>query len=235
MLKNRTVWLFGVAGIMALSSAGCIIGDTDDSAFVVDWDLMYVPPASNPNEVVSPSCADAHTPNVDLDVTNRKSGATHHETFKCTDGGGRSQELPVGTYDVTVSLKNDSGRSVSATAGQFDILRRGLTDLGSLAFGIQSFRMNWTLARGNAGVTCESVNAKTVTLTAMLGSEPMMAIDFPCNSYAGQTPAIPTGTYSVRVQLFNASGGLLSEVGAMTVPVNGSVRADLPAITFGVN
>jgi hypothetical protein len=229
------VWLFGVAAAASLSTAGCIIGDTDDSAFVVDWDLMYVPPANNPNEVMTPTCAEAHTPTVDLDITPRQGGAAHHESFKCADGGARSQKLSTGLYDVTVSLKNDLGRSVSATSGQFEIVRRGLTDLGSLAFGIQSFRMAWTLARGAAGVSCEAVNAKTVTLTAMLGSEPMMAIDFPCNAYGGQTPAIPTGVYSVRVQLLNAAGAVLSDISAMTVRVDGSVRADLPPITFGVN
>jgi hypothetical protein len=235
MLRNRTVWLFGFAAASALSSAGCIIGDTDDSAFVVDWNLMYVPPAGNPNEAMTPSCAEAHTPTVDLDVTNKSSGATHHESFPCMSGGARSQVLSVAPYDVTVALKNDLGRSVSATTGTFNIVRRGLTDLGSLAFGIQSFRMSWTLARGASGVTCEAINAKTVTLTAMLGSEPMMAVDFPCNAYAGQSPAIPTGTYSVRVQLLSATGAVLSDIPAMTFPVNSIVRADLPPLTFGVN
>ena len=63
----------------------------------------------------------------------------------------------------------------------------------------------------------------------------MMAIDFPCNAYAGFSPAIATGTYSLRLQLLNPAGAPLSEIGAMTFPVNGNVRADLPPITFFVN
>jgi hypothetical protein len=218
-----------------VGSSGCIIGDTDDSAFVVDWALMYVPPAGNPDEVVTPSCQEAHTPTVDLDIVNRSTRATHHASFKCSEGGARSQVLPVGTYDVTVALKNDLGKSMSAATNTADIVRRGLTDLGSLAFGIQSFRMAWTLARGSAGVSCEQAGAKTVVLTAMLGGEPMMSLDFPCNAYAGISPAIATGTYSLRVQLLGNSGAVLSDIPAMTWPVNGKVRADLPPITFGVN
>jgi hypothetical protein len=235
MLKNRTVWLFGVAGIMALSSAGCIIGDTDDSAFVVDWDLMYVPPASNPNEAIQPTCDQAGTPKVDLDAKLLPNGPVHHETFDCKDRRVITDTLAPGRYEVTVALKNGLGRAVSSLTDQFELGRNGRTALPSLLFGIQSFRMTWSLARGSAGVTCESVNAKTVTLTAMLGSDPMMTIDFPCNAYMGETPAIPTGSYNVHIQLLNGAGAVLSDIPAMNFPVSGSTRADLPPLTFGVN
>lgn len=232
MLRFRTLCLFSLAAVASLGASGCIIGDVDNSAFIVDWELFYVGNGGRPGEAVS--CEDAGTPNVDLEMRNRD-GTVYKDSFRCQDRGGKSRVLPPGSYDVRISLKTANGTIVSSKEGTFDLVRRGLTDLQIIQFSVQSFALNWTLSRNNASTMCGPVGATEVHLITQLANDPQATYKFPCTEHMGETTAILVGTYSVQLQLVNAAGAVLSGTMPMTFPVSPSARAVLPPITFVVN
>lgn len=236
MLRIRTLWLFGIAGL-GLVASGCVSGDDraffqDDRAFFqVGWDLVAV---GTTNDFVT--CDEAGTPIVTLDM-QRRGGQRIRKQFNCMDRGGQSDILPSGTYDVTIALHTGGpdGPVVSSKDGTFDLFRRGVTDLGVIAFQIQAWELHWSLQRGGAAVGCDQVGAATVRLiTQTARMQQPLTYPFACGDGAGVTTAIPTDTYSVQVQLENAAGGVLSKTDPMTVVVTGAAMATLPPITFAV-
>jgi hypothetical protein len=209
-----------------LAPAGCVIDGSDQAAFLVDWDLVYV----GTKETLA--CDDAGTPTVTLDMV-RKGGPTFHDTFKCNDRRGQSETIPSGAYDVTIALKAADGTVVSANNGTFPVPRRGITDLGIIAFQIQAWEVHWSIARGNATVTCDQSGAKSVRLVTQLPNmaKPLSYL-WPCSDGEGISTAVPIGTYSVQVQLEDAAGKVLSATKPMTFVASGAALAALPPITF---
>jgi hypothetical protein len=226
MLKKLTVSL---AGIAALALTGC--GDGDDPGFGLTWDLVYL----GSNDRVS--CDGAGTPTVNLDVEGANDFKSH-DSFPCKAMSGVSRVLPEGTYNVIASLQNNAGQIVSAVDRPMSLRRGGVVWLPPLTFDVQTFNLLWTVSRGGRGISCQEANAATVRLITRIGNEAPMQVDFPCldprAGTTGTSPAIPTGVYSVQVQLLDAGGRVLSEVPAMTFRVTDTAPADLPEITFEI-
>jgi hypothetical protein len=226
MLRIRTLWLFGLAGL--LGAAGCVIHDPDEAAFVVTWELEYV----GSDEAVA--CARAKTPTVTLQMRNLGTGQVLRNTFDCQRGGGQSEILPAGDYAVVISLDGEDGRALSAKEGEFRVFRRGLTDLQHIVFQVQSFRLAWSIARGGAATTCRAVDGRTVKLITQTVEGAPTSYSFPCEDGSAQTPAVPSGSYSVQVQLVGGGGQVISQTDPMTFVAGTDRRADLPPITFRV-
>jgi hypothetical protein len=242
MLIFRTVWrALTVAGVIVVGAGsvlggatGCFGGGGDDPAFILDWRLAYVGDAA-PIPTRADPCKVAGTPTVELFMKNRDTRAEVVDTFPCSDLGGRSQDLPPGTYDVELALLDTDGNAVAAQDGTFVISRRSVTDLGQVEFAIQSFVFNWSVARGNAIVRCTDVDGATVRLFAQTGNGPKRSFSWPCRDGQGVTPAIGIGTYSVQPELLNSAGRSIARtILPMTVPVDGVNRAVLPPLTFEV-
>lgn len=229
MLTDRTVWTLGLAAALA-GAGGC---GGNEAAFVVDWNLSYVGGGA-PGNTPADACRNAGTPTVDLDVRNQASGVATRDSFPCAAFGGQSQELPAGAYDVKITLVNASGQGVSDKLGAWQLVRRSVTDLGIIQFQVQTFVAFWSIARANVPVTCEQAGAKSVKLVTQLPEGQPLSYLFPCGDGGGVTTAIPLGSYSVQVQLTGAGDQVLSETRAMTFPVLGDRRAQLPLITFDV-
>jgi len=233
MLRNRTLLLFGLAATASLGASGCIIGDVDNSAFIVSWDLFYV--GNGPRDPgARVACEDAGTPTVDLEMRTRD-GTVYKDSFRCQDGDGKSRVMPSGSYDVRISLRTAGGTIVSAQERTAEVFRRGLTDLGIVQFTIQSFALNWTLSKANMPTMCDRVGATEVHLITQFQNDPSATYKFPCTEHMGETTAILVGTYSVQLQLMSAAGAVLSGTMPMTFPVTATTRAVLPPITFVVN
>jgi hypothetical protein len=226
-LSLRTLGLVGLLG--AVGAAGCV--EADHPAFTVGWDTQFVPFAGEDNGAPV-SCQDAGTTTVELTMTNLSSKRTWVNKFPCDARGGESEPLPGGRYTVHIALKNQAGMEVSSNEGEFSLVASGLTDLGVLVFEIQSFQMSWTIAQGGQSRACQDVGAQTVNLVTRLNSEPEVTYQFPCAAGAGFSPAIRTGTYSVKPQLISGTGAVLWDSTPMTIPVSGGARAVVPPVVF---
>src|SRR5687768_9671340 len=134
---QRALWLFALAGL--LGASGCV--ESDAPAFTVGWDVVYVDIDDRGAQV---SCKDAGTPEVELTMTHLSSQKTYVNRFSCDTHGGDSEPLPGGRYAVKIALKNLAGQEVSNQAGEWTLVRDGLTDLSVVIFPIQSFHLNWT-------------------------------------------------------------------------------------------
>jgi hypothetical protein len=220
------VWLVGLAGILGLGASGCIIGDDSSaSQFFVDWSLAYV----RGGDV---TCELADTPTVDLTMINTATNQKFVDTFPCAATGGRSRSLPPGTYDVTIELKNRGGEAISKQEAKFDLVRHSPTGLPPITFEIQSFRLAWSLARGQTSLACHDVGARFVNVVTRLNSEDPITYSFPCEAGSGSSPAILLGTYSVGINLVDGPGNVLWQSDLMTKVVDENERADWGVVIF---
>jgi hypothetical protein len=209
MWHSRTLWLAGLTA-MSLGPLGCVVEDADDSAFEFDWQLAYVGDGAV-------SCADAGTPFVQLDARNLHTQAVYPTKPSCDLGRARSDVLPDGQYEVTLSLLDRQGRPVSQiVGGPFQIGRHDLTRLPLVEFRVQAIDIAWNVVpAGGAGfITCGQVGARTVELLTQLGTEPPEKLaSFPCDAGGGITPAIRVGNYRYQARLLDGAGQALSETG----------------------
>ncbi len=237
MSRSRTVWLFFVGATATLATACGGDHHSSDPVFQLEFNLVYLPPADQPNRKDAVTCGSADTPTVQLTSTNVGTNFSKVDKFTCdpksTGDAVQSSVLPLGRYEVGIALFDSSGDSVSENSGQFDLAVRGPNDLGAIEFPIQSFHATWSILKGGQPVQCAAVGATRVTLTAMLGDKMAMSKDFPCSDRALDSPAILTGPYTVQMSLGNATQTL---AGPLTMPldVNDTTRAVLPPVTFDV-
>jgi hypothetical protein len=217
MWHSRTLWLAGLT-VMSLGPLGCVVEDADDSAFVFEWQVAYV-------DRVAVSCANAGTPFVQLDARNLHTGAIYPTKPSCELGRARTDVLPLGQYEVTLSLLDAQGRPVSQiTDGPFEIGRYDLTFLQPIEFRVQAIDIAWRLlpAGGSGFVTCGQVGARTVELLTQLGTENPETLDtFPCEAGGGVTPAIRVGNYRYQARLLDNAGRPLSETTMLPLQVGG--------------
>jgi hypothetical protein len=214
--------MLGLVG--ALGASGCV--EADHPAFTVGWSMVFV--GSN----TGVSCHDAGTNTVELTMVNSSTQRKTVDKFPCDAAGGQSETLPTGHYEVTIALLNQAGAAVSTNVGDFNLVGGGLTDLGVIVFEIQSFDLSWSIARNGASLACQDVNAATVNLVTRLMSDPEVVYTFPCAAGRGFSPAILTGSYSVRQQLVSGTGAILRDLPPTTVPVNDTDRATLMPVVF---
>lgn len=236
MWQSRTLWLAGLT-VMSLGPLGCVVEDTDDSAFVARWRVAYVADGG------AVSCEDAGTPTVRLRARNIRTQATYNADFPCDATSGITDVLPVGDYEVTLALLDDfrapdgtkAGRPVSQiTGGPWAIRRHGLTALDAIEFQVQAFELEWLLVRNAGGtmqsVSCQEAGATHVLFETRLASEDKETFRFDCREGGGITQAIRVGTYAGQVKLVNRVGTMdtvISETPVMAVQVDEKGR---PAI-----
>jgi len=233
--KNSTVFAFGVilVGALALGAGGCGGGGSpQDQVFTVSWTVQFIgDPAS--------TCDSVGAAQVDLDLLDVGTSQAFHDNFPCSAARGTSRALAAGDYTWALRLRDSSGALISEYVGNGITLFRGSGQpLGGVKFGIQSFKLSWSIQRvSGALLTCAQAGATTVELQTQIGTMPVVAYDFDCNEpTGGSTTAItPNVTYNVVAQLLDASKKVLSATATRVFPVDDHTRADLGPIAFSVN
>src|SRR4029453_14835768 len=155
------------------------------------------------------TCDDAGTPFVQLDARNLQTSAVYTTKTACGLLYARTEGLPLGPYEGTMSLLDGRGRPVSQiVGGPFDVRRHDLTALRPVQFQVQVFEVGWILVRQTGAtsrpLTCTEAGARTVELITQLASEPSEKFTFDCNDGEGITQAIRVGNYAYQARLLNA-------------------------------
>jgi hypothetical protein len=234
--RTGTLWLFFVGSVATLATA-C---GNDDSVFQIDYDLVYLPPANDPNRVDLVTCDSADTPIIEVESVNQASGMHYLDKFECSRGdtGGslQTRALPRGSYDLGVRLVNVSNVVVTELHNSVELRQGGVNHIEAVPLSIQSFHIPWAIVQGGTTVQCNAVGAKNVTLSAMMGDQMFMHADYPCSARVLDSPAIVPGQYNIQLTLTNNAGQAIAPVQSMnSVEVNDTTRAALGAVTFTVN
>jgi hypothetical protein len=247
MWPNRTVCLVGIT--LALQAAsGCIAKvnthdgrgggsyrpvPTYDSGLSVEWELAYL-------DGQGVACEGAGTPTVTVVAQQLGSGARTAVSFPCDDQVGVVDGLAPGSYDVSLYLEDEVGRTVSAVDyGGLVVLAGRVTEPAYVTtFPIQAWDVAWTLAiyhrDGRATpASCGDVGAATVRFITQLGAEAQESYDMGCNSYGAITTAIRPGDYLVQMQLLDRAGRTLADTDIVAFPVTMREPA-LVDIDFGL-
>jgi hypothetical protein len=222
--------LTGLTALATLAGTGCVINDTEDSAFRAFWSLEYVGGGSV-------GCGHADVPEVSVVARHLGNNSPFPFKFPCDEGAGMTSVLPLGQYEVTLSALNSAREEVSRiTGGPWEIRRHGITDLTPpIVFEVQSWSLTWAISRNLPGgamrpAGCAEVGAKWVRLITQLGNKDRTQIDWPCEGGAGVSGAIQVGSYGAQVALLDAAQNTLSSTQVMNYPVNGTDRATLSVI-----
>jgi hypothetical protein len=224
MWKSRTVCLAGLAlGLFG----GCVIDETDDSAFEFQWLLEYVGGGAA-------VCDSTGTPSVQMQARHKQTGNIQTFTWDCNAGAGVTPVLPLGAYDVNIGLLDRKGRAVSAIEGEFEVRRHGLANLGRILFKVQIFEFSWVIVREPQGapsmaLNCNQAGAHSVEMVTQLASEPPESFSFACEQGEGVTEAIRLGTYTFQGRLLNRANQVLTETGVGDVRAGPDVRPQLAA------
>jgi hypothetical protein len=224
MWKSRTLCLASLAlGLLG----GCVIDETDDSAFEFQWQLEYVGGGTA-------ACDTAGTPNVRMQMRHKETANLQTFTWDCSAGAAITPVLPLGKYDINIALLDRQGRPVSAIEGEFAVARHGLTNLGRILFKVQIFEFSWVIVREPPGaasmaLNCAMAGAHTVEMITQLASEPQESFSFPCEQGEGVTEAIRLGTYTFQGRLLNRANQVLTETGVGDVRAGAEVRPQLAA------
>jgi hypothetical protein len=219
-----------VEGPPPLTDGAALEAGGETATFVVDWSLVRVGSAT------AVTCKEAGTPQVRFAATPAGGGGlTYGGLIPCDQHPAHLPMVPAGQYEVVLELRDAEGTVLSAIEGSFRAVAGGETDLGVVAFQIQSFELHWSLSHGGQASTCEAAGATTVELVTRLAMEPEVGYSFPCDSGQGITPAIRLGTYQVTVRVLGALGRPLWQTDTpMTVNVTGTERAVLPPVVINL-
>jgi hypothetical protein len=221
MWRNCTVWL---AGIVAVSGAGCVVDGSDSSAIRVRWNVEYV-------DGSPATCDGLGTPSVTVVAQNLNTATKFSTMVPCSDGLAVTSKLPSGPYAVTLSLLDAKGRAVAVVDYQGVQTRNsGVTEPDTIAvFPVQAWDLAWVVQKVVGGTTrpssCQEVGAKTVEFSWQLAGEPAEAVEFLCAAYQGSSPAIRTGLYQAQMRLLNPDRQPLSDTGAMSRRVTGDPQS----------
>lgn len=211
--------------------------DTDanfTTAFFLDWTIEDVGPPIN--DVVL--CEEAGTNTLAVAATNTSTGFRKDFLFPCSAQKGVQLPLPPGPYSLAVRLLRGDNVEVSSIVIPLSLAPTGVTDIGGIVFEIQSFSARWSIARAaapNTPVTCASVGATAVELTATTKDLPPFVFRFACVDGTGLTQAVPDGDYALQYRLLNAAGAALSQLNPANYSTPVGTPAVLAPVTFTVN
>ena len=241
MLRIYTLHLAGIVGL-ALVAASCTGGGHSrggggsgaSGTLDVAWSLAWL-------DGGSVTCADAEVTDIDLDLVDTYTNLQYHDTFRCSDNQGTSEFLPPDDFKVALRAY-DSANDMLSTAvlpGVYSVYSGNATPVPTVELDLQSFSLSWSVLVGGVPATCDQAGAAEVELVVMQGSSQVLDLAFPCSAYAGFSPAILPGTYSVRVNLLDSTGLPLPDMNPQTVSfrtvvADGVRRAVLGLYTFSL-
>ena len=197
---------------VASQAAGCIFVTEDDTGQMdVAWTLA------------DGSCADADTATINAQLVG--DSTPYKDIYNCSDGGGLSQDLPLGTYTVWVDLTDGSGGALIAQSEAVDITLDHGGQLATADFAIDVTQgyidAGWTFAGGNSCADYVGENGISVLSTEVGNGANAFDDTFDCEPGFGTTAEIPAFTdYTVVVSIIDGNGAVLSDAPAETVTID---------------
>jgi hypothetical protein len=205
----RKLVFVALLSLGAMHATGCIfVSDDDDDGgggagfFDVGWTLdPGCPAGATTAQVVSQRVNSAGDP----------IGSAIEDLFDCEDGSGITAPLPLGDYDVSVNITDESTNDLFAQSDIAEVL----LDLGGetvqVDFDILTddafFSLGW-LINGEVpdATNCADALADGVSVIATLSGTTTATDDvFECEAGEDVTDPIPLGDYTISVSLINAA------------------------------
>ena len=236
-----------VLALILAQAAGCIIESDDDSGganLLVTWSLQTLATQSPAPCPVGYDTAAVYSQQVD--DLGELIGDPIIDLFNCSDGAGTTSELPGITYNETVAIATDDnslqyGTSIPLT---IDVMAsQQEVDTPPIYVDAGHFELEWALDQAGTTVMCSDVpNAFSVMVTATDPTNPsgtVVSPPFDCTDPVGYTAGILDGSYTVTVELQDATGaqiGVSDPIDAtiMTTAVLGNTVTDLHTVTIPV-
>jgi hypothetical protein len=198
-----------VLGAMS-QAAGCIfVVDDDDTAAVdVTWSLA------------DGSCSDADTATINALLDG--DSTPYLDIYDCADGGGITQDLPLGTYDVWVDMTSGSTLVAQSESAEITLDSNGQLAEAIFAINVTNgyFDVGWTFSNGDTCSTIAGQDGVSVLSTEV--GNPAGAFDdvFDCTDNFGTTAEIPVGDYTVSVAVIDGNGDALGDAPDETVSID---------------
>lgn len=203
---------------VAMQAGGCIITSDDDdgpgvgtSAFDVTWDLdPGCPVGGDTVQVVIQ----------EVDGTGAAIGAPGDDLFDCAAGGGLTQELELGDYELTVNVLSDDQGTLFAQSDPeifaLDVENADIPVTISLLTDAGFIAATWTVDGATADVTsCNDAGAMNMEMALTGGADPV--VSFACPAGEGVSDAIDLGVYTISVDLLNDQQASILDQGAIIV------------------
>jgi len=209
---NKLVKSALVLGVLS-QAAGCIFVTSDDETAAIDvsWSLS----GGGCDSVV-----DTATINALLDGDS----TPYKDIYNCSDGGGLTQDLPLGHYTVWVDLTASSNNQLIAQSEAGDVNLSTDGQLATANFGINVtngfFDVGWSFSGGDSCATATGQDGVSVLSTEV--GNPSGAYDdiFTCTDGFGTTAEIPVGDYTVSVAVIDGNGAALGDAPEETVTID---------------
>ena len=234
-IHSRTGHLAGILGLLALLGCGGGSGrPAGDASAYLQWNIYDV------GGTTPLFCADVGAGSIDvtLDTNNTY-------TFACADTYDYIDNIPSGTYSITVQLYGDPKVYGNSTTLLDQItstqtLYSGNNTLPEVDFLVNSFVLGWSITSGGLPTTCAAVGASWVALDIYYpGQTQATSYYFACDDvvYRDATLAIPMGPYAVQWQAFLLDAAyrdltLTPGTQLTSYNVSASVQADLGYVVF---
>jgi hypothetical protein len=125
----------------------------------------------------------------------------------CLDGEGDTGELPLGSYEIAISLLDFDEEPVAEPVSVVAALEEedATVELEPAAFSLEGgrFHATWTITSGGEPATCAEAGANR-TEVAMTNLDTFVTYGdtFECDLGEGETPSVPLGEYEIIVSLF---------------------------------
>lgn len=146
-----------------------------------------------------------------VDVAARPQGSDGpivETRLACGDGDGRTDELALGAYDLTFTLRSFDEEPVADPVTATGELAEdgGTVALDPIAFAVDGarFDVSWILTSGGEDATCEEAGADVTELVLVnLDTGVTYGETWPCPQGTGTTRALPLGTYELSPNLLD--------------------------------
>lgn len=234
---------FVLASLIALAAsqaAGCIItsGDDDggDDAFIsATWSLRSE--ATNSAATCPPGFDTAALYNQPVDANGNNAGPVIVDLFDCARGSGTSDPLPPTLFLTWIEITNSNNTSVYAKSlsAYVDVTTQDKTFSTQILVDGGYFQLAWSLvdAQTNAPLSCAQagVTGGIETVATEVGTPSNFASDiFDCGDAYGITAGFTEGTYTIKVDAFDAAN---NQVGSAPDLVNKVIQAPNKVTNLG--
>ncbi len=194
---------------IALGGAGCVQNGLD-----LTWSISL--------DGAPASCSVVNATDVRVISTATTGGMMYIDRFVCADGKGVTQAFTEGDYNVQLDLLDATDAvldsEAGANGGSVHVKSGGLVKLPLVQFALVTaptggqLSASWKITQGGVDTTCAAVNATQVEFLATDAQMQPHSFLFACDALTGTTPvdSLPAGSYTVVLNLLDASMGLLS-------------------------
>jgi hypothetical protein len=164
----------------------------------------------------APAACPAGATTAAVNVQRGGGGSPTVDLFRCADGAGVANDLPLDTYTVWVDFTDDSGNVTYAQAQPREVTLTTPGEVATAQFTVDVehgfFDVRWQIAGGG----CSSVPGEDGVSVLSTHTTTSMGYDSTFDCEAGEagtvtTDAIPIGDYVVVLSILDANGASLGD------------------------